>query len=184
MNEIELLKERVLKLEQSLLGIKRARSGLMVQPTLNRLGQNTEIDGDLSLTGSITLNNYLCGKWTSYTPVWATDSTPQPAIGNGTLSGKYAVVDNIVVAKIKFTAGTTTTFGTGGWRFTAPIAPTGTYPGDAGAVLILDTGTAWYSTTMAVMNTTQFYLPLVNSGAPMTWASGDMLLATIIYEIQ
>ena len=47
------IEERVLRLEQELLRLRRSHAGLEIGAGLNRLGQDTEIDGDLTLTGEI-----------------------------------------------------------------------------------------------------------------------------------
>jgi len=52
----------------------------------------------------------------SYTPDW-TGAGGNPAIGNGTLAGKYQVVDTNVYHQLNMTAGSTTTFGSGTYRF-------------------------------------------------------------------
>lgn len=56
MNEIDVLKERVTKLEQKLSALYRSRQGLSVDPALNILGQDTEIKGNLDITGSYLVN--------------------------------------------------------------------------------------------------------------------------------
>ena len=58
--------------------------------------------------------------WTSYTPVW-TGSTTNPAIGNGTISGKYCQVNKLVVARINVVFGSTTTYGSGNYSFSYPV---------------------------------------------------------------
>lgn len=45
MNEIDLLKEKVLRLERQMNLIGRSRSGLLVEPTRNLLGQDTYLKG-------------------------------------------------------------------------------------------------------------------------------------------
>jgi hypothetical protein len=59
--------------------------------------------------------------WTVYTPLWSSLGT-QPAIGNGTLTGAYRQLGKLVAVRLSMNAGTTTTFGTGGWRVTLPFA--------------------------------------------------------------
>ena len=50
------LEERILRLERQNLELKRARKGLIVEPNLNILGQQTRIDGSLSVASNINLN--------------------------------------------------------------------------------------------------------------------------------
>ncbi len=60
--------------------------------------------------------------WRSFTSTWtATGSAPD--IGNGTLTCRYLHVGKLIHVNFHFVAGSTTTFGTGEWRFTVPIQP-------------------------------------------------------------
>ena len=56
MTSLQELEERILRLEKQNLELKRARKGLIVEPNLNILGQNTRIDGRLSVASNINLN--------------------------------------------------------------------------------------------------------------------------------
>lgn len=60
--------------------------------------------------------------WTAYTPVWSSSGTA-PALGNGTLTGAYMQVGDLVFIKIVLRMGSTTTFGTGVYRFSLPVTP-------------------------------------------------------------
>ncbi|MEU8379785.1 hypothetical protein [Streptosporangium sp. NPDC048865] len=57
--------------------------------------------------------------WTSWTPVWSCSVTP-PSIGNGTLTGAYKALGKTVEFRLRFVAGSTTTYGEGLWGFTLP----------------------------------------------------------------
>ena len=73
------------------------------------------------------LNTYLrdneraIGKLTSYTPVW-TASTTNPAIGNGTIQGRYIALEEWCYVNIMIVCGTTTTGGGGVYTVTLPFA--------------------------------------------------------------
>lgn len=60
--------------------------------------------------------------WTAYTPA-VTATTTDPVVGNGTLTGQYIQIGSLVWVKIVLVAGTTTTFGSGFWRFSLPVTP-------------------------------------------------------------
>jgi hypothetical protein len=60
------------------------------------------------------------GAWNTYTPAW-TAVTTAPAIGNGTLTGKYAVVGKVCHFTALVTFGSTTTFGSGAYTFSLPV---------------------------------------------------------------
>ncbi|MET7849477.1 hypothetical protein ABZT48_14785 [Streptomyces avermitilis] len=66
------------------------------------------------------------GAWNSYTPTW-TAATTNPAIGDGTLTGKYAVVGKVCHFTTFMVFGSTTTFGNGVYSFGLPV--TGGTPG-------------------------------------------------------
>lgn len=60
------------------------------------------------------------GAWNTYTPAWTADTTA-PAIGNGTLTGKYAVVGKVCHFTALVTFGSTTTFGSGSYYLGLPL---------------------------------------------------------------
>lgn len=57
--------------------------------------------------------------WTTYTPTWT--ASTNPAIGNGTITGRYLKVGRKCIAVIKVTMGSTTTYGSGGYSFGLPF---------------------------------------------------------------
>lgn len=62
--------------------------------------------------------------WTSYTPAWTSTGTA-PAIGNGTITGAYQQVGKMVLGfRISIVFGSTTTYGTGNYLLSLPVAPT------------------------------------------------------------
>ncbi|MGH9201046.1 MAG: hypothetical protein ACRD2A_07405 [Vicinamibacterales bacterium] len=125
--------------------------------------------------------------WKDYTPVW-TAVTTNPALGNGTLVGRFVRIGRTVFVEIKLIPGTTTTFGAGGWRFSAPLRMTGT--ADLGIAHALDAGTARYTATAVVATATTVLLFQSDvatgtefaSGTPFVWAATDILLILIVYE--
>ena len=123
----------------------------------------------------------------AYTPTW-TGSTTNPAIGNGTITGRYRRHGKTVTATISIAAGSTTTYGSGHWIFTLPFtADTTVSPIGSAQILDSSTGTVYTghvihvnSTTMVVYshNTTA----PVGAAVPMTWAVSDTLRLTLTYE--
>lgn len=55
----------------------------------------------------------------SYTPAW-TASTTNPAIGNGSISGYWSRINKLIIGQIFIVCGSTTTYGTGFYRFSVP----------------------------------------------------------------
>lgn len=121
-----------------------------------------------------TLDDYEEG---TYTPTW-TGSGGDPAIGNGTLSGRYVKVGQMVQFSIHVLMGGTTTFGSGDYTLSLPFAM-GAAEGSFAASL-KDTGTSFYVAVAYPASTTTMQLHvtganLVGAGAPFTFASGDWI---------
>ena len=116
-----------------------------------------------------------------------TASVTNPVLNNGSLLGSYDLVAGLCSYSVALTAGSTTTFGTGDWSFSAPFAASVT---SMGSVWALDNGTAYYIGTCIINNgtsTVQCYANAAASGyrstVPMTWATGDQLQLTITYPV-
>lgn len=143
----------------------------------------------LLITGGITI--FSDPAWTTYTPTW-TAATTNPVLGNGTITGRYRKIGRTVHMQIDLTMGSTTTYGTGAWSLTLPVAAgasTGSRIGVAqalgasrfpGQVVISAGATAtspFFPATSAVSN-----LSSATSTVPITWATGNELRITATYE--
>jgi len=134
----------------------------------------------------------LYASWSAYTPTWATSLTTQPAIGNGSLAGRYKALGKTVWFSLRFTAGSSTTFGDGLWSFSLPIPPTAVQscPG----VLIGPSSNrypaaCWLSTGAGVFRIIPYggtggvRTNSPNSGSiPFAWASGHQIILGGVYE--
>lgn len=60
------------------------------------------------------------GAWNTYTPAWTADTT-NPAIGNGSLTGKYAIVGKTCHFTMLMQFGSTTTYGSGNYFLSYPV---------------------------------------------------------------
>ena len=121
-----------------------------------------------------------------------TAAVTNPVLNNGTIVAKYIQVGKFVLYTGSITMGSTTTFGSSTWFVSLPVTPiasgTGntTYPG--AALLYDSSATAGrISGTPSIFTTTQvdFYIGsggVVNNVTPFTWATGDILGWTLIYE--
>lgn len=129
------------------------------------------------------------GGWTTTTPTWTTTGTA-PAIGNGTLTARYNKIDdNTYLYYLNFTAGSTTTFGTGTWAFSLPF----TSVGSRNQILsgwILDSGTDnkvaagnIVASDTKIVQITPEGGNVVTNTVPMTWATGDQLTLSGIIEV-
>lgn len=128
--------------------------------------------------------------WASYTPVW-TASTTAPALGNGTLTGNYRQTGATVQIRITLTLGSTSTVGSGTYRFTLPVgakvdslliaqffdaSSSGRY---SGACHITATGATGDNMRIHVDSS----LVAVGATVPVIPASGDRIMLAGTYEI-
>ena len=121
------------------------------------------------------------------TVTWTAGVT-NPVLGNGSLSGAYDLVAGLCTYSVRFTAGSTTTFGTGDWSFSAPFVANVTA---VGSVWVFDSGTAYYIGICIIdigTSTIKCYAPgPVGSGfrstSPITWVTSDQLQLTITYPV-
>jgi hypothetical protein len=65
--------------------------------------------------------NSFFGAWTTYTPTWSSTGTA-PVLGNGTMLGRYMKIGRSIMCEIHMTTGTTTTYGTGNYNWSLPVA--------------------------------------------------------------
>lgn len=128
--------------------------------------------------------------WLSYTPVWTSSGTA-PALGNGTITGRYKQNGKTIDLVVKIVFGSTTTFGTGTYSFSIPVTAnanvdrTGSaYFRDASATSIGHfTGIALLAaggTTFVGAEATTH--AIVGATTPATWVSTDNFVFCITYE--
>lgn len=99
----------------------RSAVGVMKTDTAMLVGTSLGVGTDLSVTGNINSStNVNTSAWTAYTPVWSSTGTAV-ALGNGTVVGRYQRVGRTIHFAIEFTAGSTTTFGSGVYNWTVPF---------------------------------------------------------------
>jgi hypothetical protein len=140
---------------------------------------NSGLTQSYKVTREVLLGSQI--SWTSYVPVW-TASSVNPVIGNGTITGSYALIGK-------------TTFGSGEWYVSMPFTAA-----NADAILmtvtLLDNGSAWYNATMngaragfntkaamQYVNITNGTASDVNATQPFTWANTDRFIWNGSYEI-
>lgn len=130
-----------------------------------------------------------------YNIQWTTSGTA-PTLGNGILYGNYSQMGPWIDCSIYLELGSTTSGGTGEWRFSLPKIAANA-PGGRGSnrqwlgnVWALNTGTAYYvGVSMATESST--YLQCFNSGSgsayssgssiPFSWSSGCVLAINLRY---
>lgn len=134
--------------------------------------------------------------WTAYTPAWTSSGTA-PVLSNGTVVGYYAKVGRLVTVKIEQNSGSSTTFGTGFYSWSLPVAaavtgvPTNQIA-HAGTLVASSSGSAAFyvcasfisqgspSVVNGLVNTSGTFFGATN---PATWSgSGVQVCITITYE--
>jgi hypothetical protein len=125
----------------------------------------------------------------TYTPVWGSFGTA-PALGNGTITGRYYRLGALVVVKVMVTMGSTTTFGTSIYTLTLPTGlPSISHDMFHGtSARLLDSSVPLSAQSFAFFNNTTSMVALTDAGSlvaatvPFTWATGDILSMSAIYE--
>lgn len=142
------------------------------------------------------------GAWVTWTPTWTTSTgTAVPTLGNATVDCRYTKLGRTVTCKFEIAFGSTTNFGSGAgtgdnWRFGLPVAAARV--GDSLGFLELNQslddviiGRARTVTSnsfglgmstgrpraTALSNTGD-----VDSISPWTWANGNSIKGTLVYE--
>ena len=164
-----------------------AFTGTPTAPTATAGTNTTQLATTAFVTAGI---NTIGATSTTYTPVWY--GAIAPAIGNGTLTGRYFKIQKIVFVEILFSPGSTTTFGTGTYFFSLPVTAR------AGLFGFMSNGVARLydsSTGLATFAQTGFYnadytkvmvylepVGQVGQTTPFTWAQSDEIIMSFWYE--
>lgn len=126
--------------------------------------------------------------WTAYTPVWSASGTAV-SLGNGVITGAWMNTGKLVIGRIFLVMGSTTTYGTGNYSFTLPVASAvgnqwlplgGCACRDASAAQTygIEAFTGGASSVTAGLNSNARLGQLV----PFTWANTDTLAISFTYE--
>lgn len=133
-------------------------------------------------------NNPIAPGWTSYTVVW-TCSTTAPAVGNGTLTGRYRrpTGSDLMTAEVRLAVGSTTTFGTGYFIFSLPAnASAGSVTFTIGDSFINDVSAQGRPGSSRFNSASELIADnsagVITGTSPMVFANGDILQLRIQYE--
>lgn len=157
-----------------------------VRSSVTRIGASSLGSGTPSASTFLQGDGAWAGTWSTYTPVW-TSSDTAPALGNGTLTGRYIQVGKLVVVNIEAVFGTTSTFGTGAWFFSLPVADASSGFSAHGAAFLQDVGVTLYEAVSRLEAGGQ-KLSLwknnasVSASSPFIWGSSDVVQATLMYQ--
>lgn len=126
--------------------------------------------------------------WTPYTPTW-TGSSSNPAIGDGAIVGAYRQVpgSDLIITTGRILIGSTTTPGSGRWIVSLPVNAAAATVGSGSATVYdasVSTGgrpaTCWFNSAadLRFMSTGGD----LGAASPLTWATGDQIRWTMLYE--
>jgi hypothetical protein len=113
----------------------------------------------------------------AYTPVWSSSGTA-PVLNNGTLAGIFSIAGKTMSILINQAMGSTTTYGTGTYKWSLPFAP-GTIL--MGSAMCLDAGTAFHTGAVYGADASNVIVASENAAniwsqtIPHTWAATDYL---------
>lgn len=135
---------------------------------------------------------YLGAAWTAFTPAMTFSGGGSLTIGNGSISGAYRQVGKTLDVNIDLRVGSTTSFGTGDWRFTLPNSLTSVARRQAAGVAYgYDSSPVGFKVGVALAEPSVAYLSAVHDGAtalwastvPITWANGDLFSLSAHLEV-
>ena len=90
--------------------------------------------GPTGATGSFAIT-----PWTTYSPIWTSTGTA-PVLGNGSLTGRYVNIGATIVGELRLSLGSSTTRGTGSYRFSLPTTGVAENFQPMGQVVVRDEG--------------------------------------------
>lgn len=142
------------------------------------------------MTQKISLINDVQNEaYTTYVPTWLATSV-NPAINNGSITGKYFRMGNNVTAKFEIIPGSTTSFGTGTYSFGLPFATTNERWLGQGTGLRTGVNFLFGPLSNTDINfaiTTGSAVILQSGGAigsaTAAWANGDKFVGEITFEV-
>ena len=129
------------------------------------------------------------GAFTTYVPVWSSSGT-QPAIGNGTITGRYLQIGKLVYFIVSVTMGGPTPSGTGSYFISVPADISASAPRPTVAVQAFDSSASQTFIGGAIKQTTTTIDPVTLASpvvsfaptVPFTWATTDTLVLSGTYE--
>ncbi len=171
----------------------------------NVTAAGTVASGAITSSGLVTAGSLNLGddsvstlKSGTYTPSWAASTGDAPAIGNGSLTGRYTQIGSLCHALIKVYFGSSSTYGNGGvLRFGLPFTAatlSGMAHVGSGSYIIDDTGTGTTGGTVELGSGLAYVTlncnpagtvgtSLATNAVPHTWANGDSLTIDCTFEV-
>jgi len=148
-------------------------------------------NADVASAAGIVQSKLALADWAAYTPAWASFGT-QPALSNGTLTGRYVRLGDTVYGQVFFSAGSSTTFGTSWWTFSLPTAAQDSLSMQ-GSGYAENNGVTGYVVTARGTGSGDFLLvwgrnagggvtEYYSVNVPFAWATGDFFNVSFTYE--
>lgn len=150
---------------------------------------NSITNAQINASAAIAFSKLESSAWTDNTPTWT--ASINPAIGNGTIVGRYVKIGRIVVFSFSIIMGGTTTYGSGQYAISIPYtAATSTDNVWKGSLIIYDSSATTFYVGACSIGSAGTTLVMhthgangnVNETRPITLASGDEIRGTIVYE--
>lgn len=141
----------------------------------------------MPLAGEIIDAGDVPGSWSTYTPT-LTGTTSGGTVGNGTITGRYIRLGDLVIAMVNLTWGSTTSMGVGSGQISLPVSARATDPGHAGHGLLIDASggripCSWeFQTVDKCIAVRTSDGGIMTSSVPWTWTTSDIIRATFTYE--
>lgn len=157
-------------------------------------GAASTVEGPTGPTGPE--GTFAVAAWTTYTPAWTSTGT-QPTLGDGTLTGRYVNLGATIVGEIRLLFGSTTTRGTGSYKFSLPATGVAENFQPTGQVVVRDEGPGDTFFGTAIFNnnddgTIEMWVHSqasvydegtpVGSDVPMLFSTNDKILVHFQYE--
>jgi len=144
-------------------------------------------DANVSDTAGILQSKLAFDAWAAWSPAWTATGTA-PALGDGTLVGRFVVIGKTVFFTILLTSGASTTYGTGDYRFSLPVTALSTAQIN-GVAYSVNAGVARYGAQPLLLTTTTVEMinnvhpgTRVGQLVPFTFAVADQISVAGQYE--
>lgn len=147
------------------------------------------------LNQNFDLVDGLFDAWTAYTPAWTSAGTA-PALGNGTLIGRYRKMGKILDFRLLLTLGTTSTLGTGAWFFSLPATMAAAATPDQLCSVLCNLAALFYTGIATIAPAATVISPRCYAGGAGgalslasgtiptgTWAANDRLILSGRFEL-
>lgn len=117
---------------------------------------------------------------------WSSTSSPQPAIGNGTLYGAWREFGDLVLIHLYLGIDSSTTLGTGFWSFSLPFPAVDTIPQAIPGVLHASTLASRYTISAycgtGIIDRIDYTGGQMTDVAPFALSTGDKLIVEGFYR--